>query len=416
MKDIESARLEIDSLDKELISLFEKRMKLCAEIAEYKSENKIPVFDASREAAVIEKSAVIENESIRRYCAEFLKSNMELSKRFQCEKLNVPAFPVAVKRGGINGLSDFFDLGRKVLVVTDSGVPGNYLDTVVSQCKFAFTLVLPQGEKSKSLENFELICKKLLENGFGRNDCVVALGGGMVGDLSGFAAASYMRGIDFYNIPTTVLAQADASTGGKTAIDFCGIKNSVGAFYPAKAVLIDTELLGTLPRRHFTNGLAEAVKVAALLDTKLFEIFENEDVYENIDEIITRSLIAKQKIVFADEHENGLRRVLNFGHTVGHAVESLSELLHGECVAIGMLPMCEKETAKRIEAVLKKLGLPTEWNGNPNELLPVIGHDKKSAGDKINTVICDDIGKYHFELLSPEEIVGRMKKGDTKDE
>ena len=416
MKDMESARKEIDSLDKELVNIFEKRMKLCAEIAEYKSKNEIPVYDASREAAVIEKSSVIGNESIRRYCAEFLKNNMELSKRYQCELLDFPIPPVMIKSGGINELGSFFDLERKTLVVTDSGVPQKYLDNVVSQCENAFTLVLPQGEKSKSLESFELICKELLENKFGRDDCVIALGGGMVGDLSGFAAASYMRGIDFYNIPTTVLAQTDASIGGKTAIDFCGIKNSVGAFYPAKAVLIDTKLLETLPRRHFVNGLAEAVKVAALLDTKLFEIFENGNVHENIDEIITRSVIAKQKVVSADEHENGIRRVLNFGHTIGHAVESASGLLHGESVAIGMLPMCEKEAARRIEYVLKKLGLPTEWNGNPNELLPIIEHDKKSAGDKINTVICDGIGKYHFELLSPEEIIGRMKKGDTKNE
>ena len=302
MKDIESSRQEIDLIDRELVSLFEKRMELCAEIAEYKQENCIPIYDSSREAFVLEKSSAVKDESIRRYCADFLKNNMELSKRYQSELLDILAPPITVKRGGINEIGKYFYLNRKVLVVTDDGVPQKYLDTVCSQCENAFTLVLPQGEKSKSLENFELICKTLLEKGFGREDCAIALGGGMVGDITGFAAASYMRGIDFYNIPSTVLAQVDSSIGGKTAVDFCGIKNSVGAFYPAKAVLIDTELLSTLSERQFVNGLAEAVKIAALLDTKLFEIFESKNAGDNIDEIIIGSGFHLKEDVYLNVH------------------------------------------------------------------------------------------------------------------
>ncbi|MDO5479698.1 MAG: 3-dehydroquinate synthase family protein, partial [Clostridia bacterium] len=214
----------------------------------------------------------------------------------------------------------------------------------------------PQGEENKNFETYKTVLSALTENGFTRTDCVVAVGGGVVGDLAGFAASSYMRGIDFYNIPTTVLSQIDSSIGGKTAIDFYGYKNIIGAFHQPKKVIIDADVTKTLTKRQIVSGLAEAVKMAATSDKELFSIFENGDYEEHFDEIIEKSLMIKKAVVEEDVDEKGLRKVLNFGHTVGHAIESnagLGRFYHGECVALGMLYMADKEAKERIINVLK---------------------------------------------------------------
>ena len=293
------------------------------------------------------------------------------------------------------------NLDRKVLVVTDSGVPAQYAHTVAACCKEPFLVTVPQGEASKDFVNFELLCGTMLQNGFTRTDCVVAVGGGVVGDLAGFAAASFMRGIDFYNIPTTVLSQVDSSVGGKVAIDIDNIKNCVGAFHQPKAVLIDPELLSTLPARQISNGLAEAVKMAVNFDEKILTLFEQEDPLSYIDEIIAASVRMKAAVVKADEKEIGLRRVLNFGHTIGHGIEAaagLNTFYHGECVALGMLPMCSDEIRPRLKAILEKLGLPISCNVDAQVVWEAMLHDKKLSGDTITVVYAPKVGR--FELRS----------------
>ena len=230
----------------------------------------------------------------------------------------------------------------------------------------------------------------------------MAVGGGVVGDLSGFAAASFMRGIDFYNVPTTVLSQVDSSIGGKTAIDFMGLKNIVGAFYPPKKVIIDPDTLKTLPKRQIANGLSEAVKMAATCSGELFELFEKEDATENIDKIIEKALYIKKSVVEEDEREAGLRKVLNFGHTLAHALESvnsLSNYYHGECVAVGMLAMCSDSASARLKAVLEKLGLPTEISADADEIIKASRHDKKAAGDDITIVYVSEIGSFELKTI-----------------
>ena len=257
--------------------------------------------------------------------------------------LGEDSYDIIVERGILADVDKHLKLDRRVLVVTDSGVPAQYAKTVAEKCREAVICTVEMGEGSKSLEVFGKLLQTMLDNGFSRKDCVVAVGGGVVGDLSGFAASAYMRGIDFYNIPTTLLSQIDSSIGGKTAINFGGVKNIVGAFYQPKKVIIDPELLKTLPERQISNGLAEAVKMSLTSDKELFGIFENKDINSNIDEIIIRSLNVKKSVVEQDEKEAGLRKILNLGHTIGHGIESsenLSELYHGECVALGMIPMC----------------------------------------------------------------------------
>ena len=227
-------------------------------------------------------------------------------------------YDIHIGRGLIDKAGELFELNRRVLIVTDSGVPSEYAIKVCRACGNGEIITVGQGEGSKSPEVFTRVLEKMVEMGMTRSDCVVAVGGGVVGDLSGFAAASYMRGIDFYNIPTTLLSQVDSSIGGKTAINLGGVKNIVGAFYQPKGVIIDPDLLKTLPKRQLLSGLAEAIKMSLTSDKELFELIEGGNTEENIEEIITRSLLIKKAVVEADEREGGLRRILNFGHSFGH--------------------------------------------------------------------------------------------------
>lgn len=321
------------------------------------------------------------------------------------------SYDIIVERGALCKAGELLKLNRRVLVVTDSGVPANYAETVASACKEPTVVTIDEGEQSKSLKGFEKLLSAMLEKGFTRADCVVAVGGGVVGDLAGFAAASYMRGVDFYNIPTTVLSQIDSSIGGKTAVNFGGVKNIVGAFYQPKRVLIDPDVLSTLPRRQWANGLAEAVKMALTSDKKLFGLFENEDIDKNIDEIIISCLNIKKTIVEKDEKESGLRRMLNFGHTIGHGIESAANgsLYHGECVALGMLPMCSATLRTRLTAVLKKLGLPLTASVGSDEACKAMLHDKKMAENGVIAVMVDEAGEGYFKKLSAAELTQTAK-------
>lgn len=316
-------------------------------------------------------------------------------------------YDIVLERGAISRLNEYLKLERKVLIVTDSGVPALYAETVAKQCKTPVILTIPQGEQSKQTDTWGLLLKTMVENNFTRTDCVVAVGGGVVGDLSGFVAACFMRGIDFYNIPTTVLSQVDSSIGGKTAVDFMGYKNLVGAFYPPKAVIIDTNTLKTLPERQVSNGLCEALKMATTLDEELFKIFENNDITDDVlDDIIYRSLLIKKAVVEEDEHESGLRKVLNFGHTLAHAVESfnMDKYYHGECVAIGMIPMCSDTVKQKLLPILKKLNLPTLIEEKADGLIEACKHDKKAFGESITVVTVDKIGGFNFKNISFSEL------------
>ena len=329
------------------------------------------------------------------------------------------SYDIVIERGALARAGEYLQLRRKVLIVTDSGVPRIYADTLAAACAEPVICVIGQGEENKTLKSFEKLLRTMLAHGFTRKDCVAAVGGGICGDLAGFAAASYMRGIDFYNIPTTVLSQVDSSIGGKTAVNLDGIKNVVGAFYQPEKVLIDANVLATLPPRLVSEGLAEALKMAVTFDEELFRIFEEED-YEaicgdRIERIIEMALRIKGRVVEEDEKEQGLRKVLNFGHTIGHGIESLcldGTLYHGECVAIGMLPMCSPDVRARLLPVLGKLHLPTSCDMDPEKVLGAMKHDKKAAGGRITIVETDRIGTYYLE--NADETMLRQKIALTR--
>lgn len=317
-------------------------------------------------------------------------------------------YNIILERGALKSADKYLNLNRSVLIVTDDGVPYEYAQTVADLCKESVVLVIKQGEASKNFDTYKSILEALVHSDFTRSDCVVAVGGGVVGDMAGFAASTFMRGIDFYNIPTTVLSQVDSSVGGKTAIDFEGIKNIVGAFYPPACVIIDPDTLKTLPQRQINNGLCEAVKMSLTHDSELFEMFESENL--DIDTVIERSIMIKKSVVENDEKESGVRRVLNFGHTVGHAIESNTpELFHGECVALGMLPMCDADVRNRLFAVLEKLNLPTQISCDSKKIIDTMRHDKKMSGDKISVVRVEKVGTFKIETLDFNEFSNTVK-------
>ena len=327
--------------------------------------------------------------------------------------LGAQSYPIILDSRVLSHAGEHLDLARRVLVVTDSGVPEEYAETVAGACRQARICTVPAGESSKNMGSYQQLLGEMLALGMGRGDCVVAVGGGMVGDLAGFAAATYMRGVDFYNVPTTLLAQVDSSVGGKTAIDMNGVKNIVGAFHQPRAVLIDTDTLRSLSRRQMAAGLAESVKMAMTCDAALLELIESSsDLPADLPEIIARSLSIKARVVEQDPTEQGLRCVLNFGHTIGHAVESCAggKLLHGECVAMGMLPMCGPALRPRLTNILRKCGLPTGCGFTPRQLLPYLLHDKKAFSDGISVVMVDEPGSFRMEKQTPEEILRRWEE------
>ena len=328
-------------------------------------------------------------------------------------RLGERSYDIILKRGALNHVCQLENLNRKVLIVTDSGVPAEYAETVAQQCKEPHIAVIPQGEGSKSLKTYEQLLKTMLEEGFSRSDLVVAVGGGVVGDLAGFVAATYMRGVDFINCPTTTLSQIDSSIGGKVAVDLGVTKNIVGAFWQPRLVVVDPDTLKTLPRRHFINGLVESVKMSLTSDAELFELFETQDVDEQIETIIYRSLLIKKNVVEQDETEQGLRAILNFGHTLGHGIEAVKGitgrrtkgLYHGECVALGMLPMIEdKQLAKRVRAVYRKLGLPARTAYNKEKVWGYMLHDKKFRDGCVTVIKVPGLGCWRMDRLQPEQL------------
>lgn len=423
MNNLEQTRELINKIDEEMAKLFCKRMEAAEKIALYKKENGLPVFDARREADVIKRnSEKIENSELKLYYKQFLQSQMDISKSFQRSVINdnntitvnlvSNSYDIIVKRQVLQDADKYFNLARKVLVVTDSGVPKEYAESIAKLSKTPVTVTLPQGEATKSIENLQKLYSVMQENSFSRNDCVVAVGGGVIGDLSGYAAATYMRGIDFYNCPTTLLSQVDSSIGGKVAVNFGSTKNIIGTFYQPKCVLIDPDVLKTLDNKQFASGLAESIKMGLTSDKELFVLIETGDIENNIETIIIKSLLVKKNVVELDEKEQGIRKILNFGHTLGHAIEAenIGKLYHGECVALGMIPMCSDNVRPRLLSILKRVHLPTEIKYDTAKISEHLRHDKKVNENGVSAVFVDKIGSYQLKNVSIDYLIGLLQE------
>ena len=304
-------------------------------------------------------------------------------------------YPIIIERNALSKAREYIGTDR-VFLISDDGVPEKWRDILKAQFPDAVMHVIPQGEGSKCFAVYQDVLAHMLELHLSRKDTVVALGGGVVGDLAGFCAATYMRGIRYVNIPSTMLSMVDSSIGGKTAIDFQGIKNCVGAFWQPSLVIVDPEVLSTLSPRLLHEGMAEAVKMGMTHDPKLFELFEQDNYMDHLDEIIERSLKVKQGVVERDEREGGERKLLNFGHTYGHAYESYHELnryLHGECVAMGMMTVVqEPELKARLKKVLERLELPLECECDKEEICRLVQNDKKADHGTVTIVQVNELG------------------------
>ena len=317
-------------------------------------------------------------------------------------------YDILVEHGILAHIQEVVDLKRKDMIITDENVPKAYTDTIAKQCKEAYIEVLPAGEASKQLSTFQALCEKLLNNHFSRKDCVLALGGGVIGDVSGFVASAYMRGIDFIQVPTTTLSQIDSSIGGKVAVNLNEVKNIIGAFYQPCKVIIDPDTLQSLPKRHYINGLIEALKAGLIYDASLFELFESEDIQAVYDTILYKALCVKKAVVEKDEKEQNLRKILNFGHTIGHAIESyyhLEEYLHGECVAMGMLYFIDDPSLKqRVLRVYERLGIQKETSFDPTSIYHLLCNDKKASGNSVTCVHVKELGKAEL-IETPLELL-----------
>ena len=303
---------------------------------------------------------------------------------------------------------------RKICIVTDDKVAKFYLEEVKSELSKKFnhisTFILPNGEKSKTLSNVELLYELLIKEHFDRSDLLVALGGGVIGDLTGFGAATYLRGIDFVQIPTTLLSQVDSSIGGKTGVDFLQYKNMVGAFKMPKLVFSNTSTLLTLDDDQFSSGMGEVVKHGLIRNKAYFEwLVDNNDKImskdlETLQNTVFESNLIKKEVVEEDPTEKGIRALLNFGHTIGHAVEKLSDfkLFHGQCVAIGMAAAARisvlegkisENDEKSIRDAITSFGLPLNATGfDAEEVLTTTRSDKKMSGHKLKFILLESIG------------------------
>jgi len=303
---------------------------------------------------------------------------------------------------------------QKILIVSDKGIPKKYIKEIkalIPKSKKVFLYILPAGEKSKSLKSFNSILEELADLKFDRTDCLIALGGGMVGDISGFVASSYLRGIDFIQIPTTLLSQVDSSVGGKTAINISQGKNLVGAFYNPKKVLISINYLKSLTEKEYRSGLGEVIKYAFILNRKLYKILSSNPKLvlsrntKILEDIIYESIKTKASIVSKDEREQGVRALLNFGHTFGHAIEAKNNyknISHGEAVVLGMViaskvshleGLINEKEYQEIKLLITSMGLDIDYKKYKYEdLKPYLMNDKKVALGKLNLILLKKIG------------------------
>ena len=323
-------------------------------------------------------------------------------------------------------------VGHKLCVVTDSNVAPLYLEAVknvlMDRSDQVYEFVIPAGEQNKTLDNIKKLYEYLILNRFDRKDCLVALGGGVIGDMTGYAAATYLRGIDFVQVPTTLLSQVDSSIGGKTGVDFDSYKNMVGAFHMPRLVYMNLSVLNTLSDEQFSCGMGEILKHGLIKNREYFTwCMDNADKiqerdYETLLYMIKESCKIKRDVVEKDPTEKGDRALLNFGHTLGHAVEKLKnfEMLHGQCVAVGAVAAMKlsamrgnvlEEDVANSEKCFEKFGLPVRAEGiTAEQILQISKSDKKMEAGKIKFVLLQEVGNaYVDKTVTDEELMQASK-------
>jgi 3-dehydroquinate synthase len=359
-----------------------------------------------------------------------------MSQRLTVNDNNKPIYDIVIENDFstlADELEKFEISGKKLCIVTDSRVRGLHADDVYEalkdKCKNLVIFDFPDGEKSKNLDTVRDIYKFLIENKFERKDMLLALGGGVVGDITGFVAATYLRGIDFVQIPTTLLAQVDSSVGGKTGVDFDQYKNMVGAFYMPKLVYTNLSTLNTLDDRQYYAGMAEVMKYGLIKNAKFYEwiidsMYEiHERDLDTLEYLVLQSCTYKKIVVDKDPTEKGERAILNFGHTIGHAIEKAKnfELLHGECVALGSVAaayiswkrdLITKDEYYEIRDMFVPFNLPISVEEiDPEEIYALTASDKKMEGDHIKFILLKKVGKAMIDTtVTKEEIIAGINE------
>lgn len=340
---------------------------------------------------------------------------------------SINSYPIHIGADLIGQIASILDIKKysKIFIICDDIIKSHFLEKLQkgllmqSEC-----IILPSGEKEKNILNIEKVWEALKTGEADRKSLIINLGGGVITDMGGFAASTYMRAIDFINIPTTLLSQVDASVGGKTGIDFSGIKNLIGTFDQPIGVIIDVQTLKTLPQREFISGFAEIIKHGLIADKPYFDKvtqkLPRDFSEEELIDIITASCEIKRKVVEADQKESGLRKVLNFGHTIGHAIEALrldsnSPLLHGEAISIGMvaeakisqsMAMISDEDVEIIRQAVIHAGLPVSIEQlDIGEVTSRMHSDKKNENGRINFTLLERIGHATYNQQAPEEVI-----------
>lgn len=343
------------------------------------------------------------------------------------------SYQIIVKRHALDSVGEWIASlwqNKKIAIISDENVYPIYGDKIRQQladyevCHYA----VPAGENSKSLDMANTLYEFLADQQFTRSDAIIALGGGVVGDLAGFVASTYMRGIAFAQIPTSLLAQVDSSIGGKTAVNSSRAKNMIGTFAQPDGVLIDPETLNTLPDMRIREGIAEIIKCGAISDASLWQDLEKltglPDLLAHSEAVILKALQVKKTVVEEDEFDNGLRLLLNFGHTIGHAIENTAgygKISHGEAVAIGMVKISQTAEAKKlmpagitdkIITMNQKYGLPITYRPwEAEKFYAAITHDKKARGDSLNIILLEEIGKAKIQKIKLFEMQDYLVEG-----
>ena len=355
-----------------------------------------------------------------------------MSQRLTINQNNKPIYDIVFEQD-FAALEQFQIADKKLCIITDSKVNHLYSEEVCEvlkdKCKAVVVFSFPDGEKSKNLDTVKDIYEFLIQHKFDRKDMLFALGGGVVGDITGFAAATYLRGIDFVQIPTTLLAQVDSSVGGKTGVDFDQYKNMVGAFYMPKLVYMNLSVLKTLDDRQYYAGMGEVMKYGLIKNASFYEwILDNmyeihERDMDTLEDMVVKSCTYKKLVVEKDPTEKGERAILNFGHTIGHAIEKAKnfELLHGECVALGCVAaafiswkreLLSMEEYYEIRDMFVPFNLPITIDDiDPNEILRLIASDKKVEGDKIKFILLKKVGKAIIDTsVTKDEIMSGIQE------
>ncbi|MGL5721854.1 MAG: 3-dehydroquinate synthase [Brevinema sp.] len=329
---------------------------------------------------------------------------------------NLPtgSYPVIITKGGMKQELQQLINGKQACIITDNVLAGLYGEELAKGLGCPL-ITVPAGEQSKSWLQVGNLLSQFAELGLSRSSVIIALGGGVIGDLAGFASAVYLRGVDYIQVPTTLLAQIDSSMGGKTGVNLDSGKNLVGAFHQPKAVISDVSLLDSLPPADFIDGLAEMIKYGFIHDKTILEDLKQysglDELKANLVSLIVKCCTIKKNVVEEDEHDTGIRMTLNFGHTLGHAIEKSSGLSHGQSVSLGMMMisqiavskgLVEPTTLALLEELLQKYGLPVDTSAYPMEqLLPYISKDKKNLNGQLHLVLCPLPGK---SVLHPVEL------------